>query len=96
MFWWAYTLWCRNVVIFRHRVVFGSGLHVVVSKICNFQASGCVSVGLTRGGVKLVIFRHRVVFGSGLHVAVSKRGNFQALGCGWVGLTCGDVEKGNF
>ena len=34
------------------QVVFGSGLHVVVSKSCNFQALGCVWVGLTRGGVE--------------------------------------------
>ena len=67
-----YTLWCQKVVIFRHRVVFGSGLHVgvskgvifwhrvvfgsglhvAVSKTCNFQASGCVWVMLTRGGVE--------------------------------------------
>ena len=39
-------------VTFRHRVVFGSGLHVAVSKSCNFQASGCVLVGLTRCGVE--------------------------------------------
>ena len=73
--------------------MFWSGLHVVVSKSCNFQASGCVWVGLTRGGVKLVIFGHRVVFRSGLHVAVSKSCNFQASGCVWVGLTHGGVEK---
>ena len=39
-------------VIFRHWVVFGSGLHLTVSKSCNFQASGCVVLGLTRCGVK--------------------------------------------
>ena len=39
-------------VIFRHPFVFGSGLHVAVSKSCNFQASGCVWVGLTRGSVE--------------------------------------------
>ena len=70
-----------------------SGLHVGVSKSSNFLASGCVWVGLTRGGVKLVIFRLRVVFGSGLHVAVSKSCNFQTSGCVWVGLTRGSVEK---
>ena len=74
--------------------MFWSGLHVVVSKSCNFQASGCVLVGLTRGGVeKGVIFWPCVVFGSGLHVAVSKRSNFQALGCVWVRLTCGGVAN---
>ena len=39
-------------VIFRHQVVFGSGLHVAVSKSCNFQALGCVLVGLTHCGVE--------------------------------------------
>ena len=73
--------------------MFRSGLHAGVSKRCNFLASGCVWVGLTRRGVKLVIFRHRFVFGSGLHVAVSKICNFQASGCVWVGLTLGGVEK---
>ena len=33
-------------------VVFGSGLQVAVSKRSNFQASGFVWVGLTRGGVE--------------------------------------------
>ena len=48
----AYTWRCQEVVIFRHRVVFGSGLHVAVSESCNFQASGCVLVKLTHGGVE--------------------------------------------
>ena len=48
----AYRWLCRKVVIFRHRVVFGSGLHVAFSKTCNFRASGCVWVGLTRCGVE--------------------------------------------
>ena len=39
-------------VIFRHRVVFWSGLQVRVSKRSNFLESGCVWVGLTRGGVE--------------------------------------------
>ena len=33
-------------------VVFGSGIQVAVSKSSNFQASGCVWVGLTRGIVE--------------------------------------------
>ena len=48
----AYTWRCRNVIIFRHRVVFRSGLHVVVSKTSNFQASSYVWVALTHGGVE--------------------------------------------
>ena len=48
----AYTLWCRKVVIFRPRFMFGSRLHVGVSKRSNFLASGCVWGGFTRGGVE--------------------------------------------
>ena len=32
--------------------MFGSGLHVAVSKRSNFQALGSVWLGLTRGGVE--------------------------------------------
>ena len=47
---------CRKLVIFRHRVVFWLGLHVVVSKCCNFQASGCVLVRLTPCSVEKLEF----------------------------------------
>ena len=73
--------------------MFLSGLHAAVSKRSNFQAWGCVWVGLTGGGVKGVIFTHQIVFGSGLHVVVLKSCNFQASGCVLVGLTCCGVEK---
>ena len=73
--------------------MFGSSLHVGVSKRSNFVASSCVWVGLTGGGVEGVIFRHQIVFGSGLHVVVSKSCNFQASGCVLVGLTRCGVEK---
>ena len=73
--------------------MFGSCLQVAVLKMSNFQASGCVWVRLTGGGVEGVIFRHQIVFGSGLHVVVSKSCNFQASGCVLVGLTRCGVEK---
>ena len=73
--------------------MFGSCLQVAVLKRSNFQASGCVWVRLTGGGVEGVIFRHQIVFGSGLHVVVSKSCNFQASGCVWVGLTRGGVKN---
>ena len=45
--------WMKNVVravVLGFRLAFS--LHVAVSKSSNFQAEGCVWVGLTRGGVK--------------------------------------------
>ena len=45
--------WMKNVVraaVLGFRLAFG--LHVVVSKRSNFQAEGCVWVGLTPGGVE--------------------------------------------
>ena len=48
----VYTWRYGKGVIFRPWVVFGSGLQVAVSKRSNFQASGCVLVGLTCCGVK--------------------------------------------
>ena len=45
--------WMKNVVravVLGFRLAFS--LHVAVSKRSNFQAEGCVWVGLTRGGVE--------------------------------------------
>ena len=52
MFGSSLHLGCQKGVIFWPRVVFGSGLHVTASKQSNFQALGCVWVGLTGGGVE--------------------------------------------
>ena len=89
----AYTLWCRKVVIFRPRVVFGSSLHVGVSKRSNFVASSCVWVGLTCGSVEKEYFP-----GLGLCLGRAyrwrcRRSNFHASDCVWVGLTRCGVEK---
>ena len=74
--------------------MFGSGIHVAVSKKCNFSGIGlCLGRAYTWRCRKVVIFRHRVVFWLGLHVVVSKSCNFQASGCVLVRLTRCGVEK---
>ena len=88
-----YTLWCQKVVIFRHRVVFGSGLHVGVSKRSNSVASSCVWVGLTRGSVEKDYFSSLGLCLGRAYRWRCQRSNFHASDCVWVWLTRYGVEK---
>ena len=73
--------------------MFGSSLHIRVSKRSNFVASRCVWVRLMRGSVE-----KEYLLGIGLCLGRAyrwrcRRSNFHASDCVWVGLTRCGVEK---